>query len=131
MFRVVSITMNGRIGLFFLLATVFSPGNFHASTALLPSSFAMYMSLLGGAAFMNWTGGLKTSWGIWWFALGGILGWPFASALCVPFVLEEGIYALMSDQTALFESFMRIARGIVAAGLFIVSWALYLGLIID
>ncbi|KAI0484839.1 Alg9-like mannosyltransferase [Xylariaceae sp. FL0804] len=120
-YRVISLTLNGRIGLFFLMATVMSPGNFHASTAYLPSSFAMYMSLLGAAAFMNWRGGLRTSWGIWWFAVGGILGWPFASALCAPFMAEEGIFALLSNGPELFEAMFRVARGAIAAGLFMIG----------
>ncbi|XXG99349.1 hypothetical protein Hte_005686 [Hypoxylon texense] len=122
LFRVISFTLNPRIGLFFLMATVLSPGNFHSSTAYLPSSFAMYTSLLGAAAFMNWKGGLKTSWGIWWFAVGGILGWPFASALCAPFLLEEGIVLLsISDRQAFYEAVLRIGRGAIAALLLLVG----------
>ncbi|KAI0022461.1 Alg9-like mannosyltransferase family-domain-containing protein, partial [Xylariomycetidae sp. FL0641] len=115
LFRVISFTLNPRIGLFFLLATVLSPGNFHASTAYLPSSFAMHMSLLGAAAFMNWRGGLKTAWGIWWFAVGGILGWPFASALCAPFVAEEFFFAVLSDRQGKADAVMRVFRGVLAA----------------
>ncbi|KAI1209582.1 glycosyltransferase family 22 protein [Annulohypoxylon truncatum] len=118
LFRVVSFTLNPRIGLFFLMATVMSPGNFHASTAYLPSSFAMYTTLLGTAAFMNWRGGIKTSWGIWWFAVGGILGWPFASALCAPFLIEEGIFAvvaLLRDRQRFYEAVVRVSRGVIAA----------------
>ncbi|KAI1089036.1 glycosyltransferase family 22 protein [Rostrohypoxylon terebratum] len=118
LFRVISFTLNPRIGLFFLMVTVISPGNFHASTAYLPSSFAMYTTLLGTAAFMNWRGGIKTSWGIWWFAVGGIVGWPFASALCAPFLIEEGIFAvlaLLQDRQRFFEAVIRVSRGIIAA----------------
>ena len=114
-FRVISFTLSPRIGIFFLLATVLSPGNFHASTAFLPSSFAMYTSLLGAAAFMNWRGGLKTERGIWWFAVGGILGWPFAAALCFPFLAEEAIFALMSTREQLFETLLRVSRGVLSA----------------
>ncbi|KAI1073471.1 Alg9-like mannosyltransferase [Whalleya microplaca] len=121
LFRVISFTLNPRIGLFFLMATVMSPGNFHASTAYLPSSFAMYMSLLGAAAFMNWRGGLRTSWGIWWFAVGGILGWPFASALCAPFLIEEGIFAMLSDRQRFYETILRVGRGVIAALLLVVG----------
>ncbi|KAI5919838.1 Alg9-like mannosyltransferase [Camillea tinctor] len=120
LFRVVSFTLNSRIGFFFLMATVMSPGNFHASTAYLPSSFAMYTSLLGAAAFMNWRGGLKTSWGIWWFAVGGILGWPFASALCAPFMVEEAIFAVLGDREQFFQATLRVVRG-VTAGLILVA----------
>lgn len=121
MYQVVSSTLNGRIGLFFLIATVTSPGNFHASTAFLPSSFAMYMCMLGAAAFMNWRGGLKTSQGIFWFAVAGILGWPFAAALCLPFMLEEGVLALFSDREALVQSIVRSFRGVVGGFLVLVS----------
>ncbi|KAI1639082.1 Alg9-like mannosyltransferase [Biscogniauxia mediterranea] len=120
LFRVVSFTLNSRIGLFFLMATVMSPGNFHASTAYLPSSFAMYMSLLGAAAFMNWRGGLRTSWGIWWFAVGGILGWPFASALCAPFMVEEAFFAVLGDREQFFQATLRVIRG-VTAGLILIA----------
>lgn len=121
LFRVISLTLNSRIGLFFLMALVMSPGNFHASAAYLPSSFAMYMSFLGAAAFMNWRGGLKTSWGIWWFAVGGVLGWPFASALCAPFMLMEGILAMMSDRERFWETVLRVGRGVIAGLLLILG----------
>ncbi|KAI0387377.1 glycosyltransferase family 22 protein [Hypomontagnella monticulosa] len=119
LFRVISFTLNPRIGLFFLMATVMSPGNFHASTAYLPSSFAMYTSLLGAAAFMNWRGGPRTSLGIWWFAVGGILGWPFASALCAPFLIEEGILTLVSlvygERQGFVQAVLRVSKGVVSA----------------
>ncbi|AEO60921.1 glycosyltransferase family 22 protein [Thermothelomyces thermophilus ATCC 42464] len=114
MWKAVCLALNPRVGLFFIAALVFSPGNFHSSTAYLPSSFAMYMGMLGAAAFMNWRGGLKTSQGMFWFALGGVLGWPFAIALCAPFVLEEVFFAMLSDKERFFESFIRLARGVVA-----------------
>ncbi|CAI6090089.1 unnamed protein product [Clonostachys chloroleuca] len=115
LYQVISSTINGRIGVFFLVAMVTSPGNFHASTAFLPSSFAMYMCMLGAAAFMNWRGGLKTAQGIFWFAMAGILGWPFAAALCAPYVIEEFVLMLFSDQASRFDFFMRIIRGVVSA----------------
>ncbi|TQN67047.1 Alpha-1,2-mannosyltransferase alg9, partial [Colletotrichum shisoi] len=114
LFRVVSLTLNARIGLFFIMATVFSPGNFHASTAFLPSSFAMYMAMLGAASFMNWRGGLKTAQGIFWFAVGGVVGWPFAVALSAPFLVEEALFAVLSDKDHFIEAILRVARGVTA-----------------
>ncbi|KAK4153008.1 Alg9-like mannosyltransferase family-domain-containing protein [Chaetomidium leptoderma] len=114
MWRAICLALNPRVGLFFIVALVFSPGNFHASTAYLPSSFAMYMAMVGTACFMNWRGGLKTSQGMFWFALGGVLGWPFAIALCAPFVFEEIFFATLSDKERLFESILRLIRGVVA-----------------
>ena len=121
LFRVISGTLNPRIALFFMLATIFSPGMFHASTAFLPSSFAMYTTMLGMAAFMNWRGGLKTAHGIFWFAIGGVLGWPFSIALSAPFLLEEVILAVISSKEAFIDALMRFVRGIVAGLLVLVS----------
>lgn len=124
MWRAICATLNPRIGAFFILALVFSPGNFHASTAYLPSSFAMYMVMLGTVALMNWRGGLKTSMGMFWFAVGGVLGWPFAAALCAPFILEEGVLALLGDKERFFEAFIRVARGVVAGLVLVVHSSL-------
>ncbi|PFH60364.1 hypothetical protein XA68_11066 [Ophiocordyceps unilateralis] len=113
-FKAVCTSLNARVAVFFIVATVSSPGNFHASTAFLPSSFAMYMTMLGAACFMTWRGGLKTSRGIFWFAVAAVLGWPFAAALCAPFILEEVVFAFFSDREAAFEAVVRLFRGAVA-----------------
>jgi alpha-1,2-mannosyltransferase len=106
MWKAICLSLNPRVGLIFIAALIFSPGNFHSSAAFLPSSFAMYMGMVGAAAFMNWRGGLKTSQGMFWFAVGGVFGWPFATALCLPFVLEESLFALLSDKERFFEALM-------------------------
>lgn len=124
LFRVINITLNPRIALFFLMAMVFSPGMFHASAAFLPSSFAMYTTMLGMAAFMNWRGGLKTAQAIFWFAVGGVLGWPFAVALSAPYLFEEFLFAFMSSKDALVDAIKRSLRG-TAAGLFVVVGGLF------
>lgn len=85
----------------------------------------MYTGMLGAASFMNWRGGLKTSQGIAWFAAGAIFGWPFAGALCLPYLFEEGILAIMSDKERFIESLVRIGRGVVAAVLMVVSRRLH------
>ncbi|CZT10349.1 related to mannosyltransferase [Rhynchosporium graminicola] len=135
LFRVVNNTLNPRIALFFLMAMVFSPGMFHASASFLPSSFAMYTTMLGMAQFMNWRGGLKTAQGIFCFALGGILGWPFAMALSAPFLFEEVVFASLSSKDAFIETILRFIRGIVAGLLlltfeFVVSGFFYKSLVL-
>lgn len=80
--------------------------------------------MLGAAAFMNWRGGLKTSQGMFWFAVGGLIGWPFAAALCAPFLVEEGIFALLSDKDRLIEAFIRVGRGVTAGVVIVVSCCL-------
>jgi hypothetical protein len=120
MFRVINGTLNPRIALFFMMAMIFSPGMFHASASFLPSSFAMYTTMLGMAAFMNWRGGLKTALGMFYFSIGGILGWPFAIALSAPFLLEELIFASLSSKDAFIDAIMRFIRGFVAGLLVLV-----------
>ncbi len=121
LFRIINSVLNPRIALFYMFAMIFSPGMFHASASFLPSSFAMYTSMLGMAAFMNWRGGLKTTQGIVWFAVGGILGWPFSMALCAPFLFEEVIFACLSSKDAFIEVIIRFFTGIVASLLVLVS----------
>jgi alpha-1,2-mannosyltransferase len=126
MFRVINNTLNPRIALFFMMAMIFSPGMFISSASFLPSSFAMYTTMLGMAAFMNWRGGLKTAQGITWFAIGGVLGWPFSMALSAPFLLEEVIFAFLSNKDALIDVIMRFIRGIVAGLLVLVRGFLFI-----
>lgn len=94
---------------------VFSPGMFRASTAYLPSSFAMYTTMLGMAAFINWRGGLKTAQAIFWFAVGGVLGWPFSVALAAPFLMESVFFAAMTSKDDTASATLRFLRGIVAS----------------
>ncbi|KAI9830844.1 MAG: hypothetical protein M1819_005369 [Sarea resinae] len=96
LFSAISRTLNPRIGILFILIMVTSPGIFHASAAFLPSSFTMYTTMLGMTAFMDWRGGLKTNNGIFWIAAGGVVGWPFATALLAPFIFEELVLAAVS-----------------------------------
>ncbi len=121
MFRVINNILNPRVAIFFLMAMVASPGMFHASAAFLPSSFAMYCTMLGMAAFMNWKGGLKTSQGMFWFAVGGILGWPFALALSIPFLFEEVVFAVFSSKDAFIDFILRFLRGFVSGLIVLVS----------
>lgn len=84
---------------------------FYASVALLPSSFAMYTSSLGLAAFLDWHGGPKTASGIMWFGIGAIIGWPFSGILIIPFLVEEIAIAIVSGDK--FEVFRRFLDGTV------------------
>ena len=101
---------------------VFSPGMFHASAALLPSSFAMYASMLGLTAFMDWRGGLKTAGGIMWFGIGAIVGWPFAGALAAPFLIEQIVVATVSRDIQL--AVYRFIDGFARCLLILVGYSL-------
>jgi alpha-1,2-mannosyltransferase len=99
LFSVVSRSINPRIAIIFLIISVTSPGMFHASTAYLPSTFAMYTTMLGTAAFTNRKGGVRTAQGIMWFGIGATIGWPFAAALVVPFIAEEILIASITGES--------------------------------
>ena len=111
LFSAISRTLNPRIGVFYLMIVVFTPGIFYASVAFLPSSFAMLTSTLGLAAFMDWSGGLKTAAGIMWFGIGALVGWPFAGVLIVPFVFEDWVGATINKDA--WETFRRYLDGTV------------------
>ncbi|KAF2787079.1 glycosyltransferase family 22 protein [Melanomma pulvis-pyrius CBS 109.77] len=111
LYSAISRTMNSRVAIYFLMVMIFSPGMYHASPAYLPSSFAMYTTMLGFSAFMDWRGGIKTAQGVFWFAFGSLLGWPFAGALIIPFLVEEVLLASRSGK--LYEGVWRILDGIV------------------
>lgn len=70
---------------------------------------------------MNWRGGIKTAHGIFWFAVAGVLGWPFASALCTPYLLEELVLVFFSDKDAFIEAIVRSFRGVIAGLIVVVS----------
>ncbi|KIX03368.1 uncharacterized protein Z518_06920 [Rhinocladiella mackenziei CBS 650.93] len=112
LYSAISRCLNPRIGVIYLMIVAFSPGVFGASSAFLPSSFAMYTSALGMASFMDRRGGSKTTTGIMWFGIGALLGWPFSGALIIPFVVEDGMIASVG-QGDLFETFRRYLDGFV------------------
>jgi alpha-1,2-mannosyltransferase len=108
-YSVIAKTVNPRVAIFFAMALVFSPGMYHAAPAYLPSTFAMYTSMLGFSAFMDWSRGMKTAQGVMWFGIGATLGWPFAGALVFPFIAEE---VILASATGTFkDAFWRLSDG--------------------
>lgn len=93
LFSTISQSISPRVAVNFLIAMASSSGMFYASVAYLPSSFAMYTTMMGTAAFMGLYGGLKTNLGIVWFALGATVGWPFSAALIFPLLLDAFVSA--------------------------------------
>jgi len=57
--------------------------------AYLPSTFAMYTTMLAFAASFKESSKKRTSYVIFFYALGGLLGWPFSAVLVFPFVFED------------------------------------------
>lgn len=95
LFSVISQSLNPRIAVNFLVAMASSSGMFYASVAYLPSSFAMYTTMMGTAAFIDRYGVLKINLGIAWFALGATVGWPFSAALVLPLFIDAFLFAWM------------------------------------
>lgn len=91
-YRTIVDKINERVGRYYFFMMFFSAGMWSASTSFLPSSFAMYASTLAfsyaftPSSSQNNNRTLVTT---LIFASGGIVGWPFALALALPFVFEE------------------------------------------
>lgn len=88
-------SISQSVATIYAIASVSSAGMFHASVSYLPSTFAMYASMLAAAAFLNPEHPDSLSKGLTFLAIGTIIGWPFVAVLAVPFVLAE-IYRSLS-----------------------------------
>lgn len=92
LYRAVMEHINYRVGRYFLFILMFSAGMWNASTAFLPSTFAMFTNFLAFSytiAPPSLEDSSRTLYGTVLFALGALVGWPFSLALAIPFVLEE------------------------------------------
>ncbi|KAI0639843.1 glycosyltransferase family 22 protein [Trametes polyzona] len=91
-YRAVVERINYRVGRYVFFLLLFNAGMWSASTAFLPSSFAMYANTIAFAYALEppSTGNLRrTLFATLAFATGAIVGWPFSIAVAIPFVLEE------------------------------------------
>ncbi|KAF9160342.1 mannosyltransferase [Actinomortierella ambigua] len=81
-----------RIGRYLLMALLTSAGLWISSNALLPSTFAMYTTMLFFSQVLQQPtdrSGKRTFWAIFWVGLGALLGWPFSGVIGIPFVIED------------------------------------------
>ncbi len=108
-YRSIVENVNNHVGRYTLALLVFNTGMWSASTgeiietfpikrtlnppvAFLPSSFSMMFNALAFSFAMKLPSRLdnqRTYLAVACFAIGGILGWPFALAIAIPFVIEE------------------------------------------
>jgi alpha-1,2-mannosyltransferase len=119
LYAAVSLNINRRVGILYLITTIASAGMFHAASAFLPSTFAMYTTMLGMAAFIGRRRGFRTAEGVFWFALGGLLGWPFSMAMCIPHIAEELFMAAVS--WGALPTVYRLVKGGIASLLLLVG----------
>ncbi|TFL03571.1 glycosyltransferase family 22 protein [Pterulicium gracile] len=120
-YRSVLENLNDRIGRYLFFILLFSAGMWNASSAFLPSSFAMYTTMLAfsyAIAPASLRNNKRTLFGTLLFATGGIVGWPFALALAVPFVVEELFLAGVDQPTSQSRSswFQKRLQRLVTAG---------------
>ncbi|KAG0707441.1 glycosyltransferase family 22 protein [Suillus ampliporus] len=84
--------VNERVGRYLFFMLLFNAGMWNAAPAFLPSSFAMYATMMAFTYSLE-PSSLKnkrrTLFATILFATGAIVGWPFALALSLPFVSEE------------------------------------------
>jgi len=91
-YRTVAENINNHVGRYLLLFMLFSTGMWSATTAFLPSTFAMHANMLAWSYAFDLPSRLndqRTMLACIFFALGALVGWPFSAALAIPFVLEE------------------------------------------
>lgn len=92
LYRAVVDHVNDRVGRYMLFMLLFSAGMWNASTAFLPSTFAMYATTAAASfSFVPPSSSRvqRTFAATLLFATAAIFGWPFSLLLAVPFVLEE------------------------------------------
>lgn len=94
LYRSLNKNFNKKVANWYLFLSSVAPGMSHAGVALLPSSLAMNCVSMATSyilsAFSNPQLDENFIWGIFWFLVGGLFGWPFELALAIPF----GLYTL-------------------------------------
>ncbi|KAF8445630.1 glycosyltransferase family 22 protein [Boletus edulis BED1] len=99
-YRTVVEKINDRVGRYLFFTLLFNAGMWNAASAFLPSSFAMYATTLAFAFALEPStikNTRRTLCATMLFATGAIVGWPFALALSLPFVIEE-LFVLSGDK---------------------------------
>jgi alpha-1,2-mannosyltransferase len=119
-YRAAAVHISSHVGRYVLWTSFFSAAMWSASTAFLPSSFALYFVILGSAVSLSpvQVGWKRITAAVGCYAVAGIVGWPFAVLLGVPVILEQlfvrGTFdRVLPDQTALWAS--KRARGLFIA----------------
>ncbi|KAM0753298.1 glycosyltransferase family 22 protein [Meredithblackwellia eburnea MCA 4105] len=120
-YRAAAVNLSPHVGRYLLWSMVFSAAFWTASTAFLPSTFAMWGSMLGQAVALSPVSvnyGRISLIGVA-FATAAFVGWPFAALLAAPPVLEHlfirGSEKFAEGKNALWAA--KRARSLFVAGL--------------
>lgn len=107
-----------QIGRLWLIFQLFSPGMFIASTAFLPSSFAMYFCSAALAAWWH----QKYNLAVYFIAIAALLGWPFAALtglpLCYDMVVRQKKIKRFSIWTAISAATILIPMTLIDSSYF-------------
>ncbi|GAA6059335.1 hypothetical protein JCM10212_005915 [Sporobolomyces blumeae] len=119
-YKAAAVHLSSHVGRYVLWITMFSAAMYSASTAFLPSTFALYFVVLGTAASLSpvQSGWKRVTFAVSSYAIAGIVGWPFAVVLGIPMVLEHlfvrgTVEKVPQGQSALWAS--KRARGLFIA----------------
>ncbi|KAI8993202.1 Alg9-like mannosyltransferase family-domain-containing protein [Pilobolus umbonatus] len=91
-YRTVTEEINPHVGRYVYVILFFSAGMFNASTAYLPSTFAMYCVFMAFSYSLRPVSHVdrsRTYKVVFWIGLGSLAGWPFAALIGIPFAIEE------------------------------------------
>ncbi|CAG7853822.1 Alpha-1,2-mannosyltransferase alg9; AltName: Full=Asparagine-linked glycosylation protein 9; AltName: Full=Dol-P-Man:Man(6)GlcNAc(2)-PP-Dol alpha-1,2-mannosyltransferase; AltName: Full=Dol-P-Man:Man(8)GlcNAc(2)-PP-Dol alpha-1,2-mannosyltransferase; Flags: Precursor [Serendipita indica DSM 11827] len=96
LFRSIVENVNERVGIYFFFMLLTSTGMWSASTAFLPSTFAMYCNMVAFSFALSpakskrpGSTDIRTMSATLLFGAGAIVGWPFSILVSLPFVFEE------------------------------------------
>lgn len=112
LFYSINSSLNRKVGNWFLFLSSIAPGMSHAGVALLPSSFAMNCVTMATANSLSAISENSANYSVQaivWFLVGGIVGWPFALALGLPF----GLFILIQNIKR-FNVLFSIIKGCIA-----------------
>lgn len=111
-----------RVALFYVIFSAVSTGMFHASVSYLPSSFAMYMFTFALSYFLDRSDSMGFVKGLTFTAIGGILGWPFALAMVLPFGLQYVVSTLYRARwSALLKSAVLSMLAVTSTSVVVIS----------
>ncbi|KAG1455183.1 hypothetical protein G6F46_010944 [Rhizopus delemar] len=91
-YRTITEEINPHVGRYVFAILFFGAGMFNASTAYLPSSFAMccvFMAFSYALKPVSDVDRTRTYRVVFWIGLGALAGWPFAALIGLPFAIEE------------------------------------------
>ncbi|CAG8808323.1 18095_t:CDS:2, partial [Racocetra persica] len=117
MFYIAALTHLGpRVGRYLIITMLLSAGMWNASTAYLPSTFAMYTTMVAffyALMPVSTTSGRRAHGTIFWVGLGSLLGWPFSAAVGIPAAFEELV--LRNALKKPFERIRRLISGVITS----------------